>query len=209
MPLILSSVFCLHRPSLQMISLHFVAVTITQGQLIRQQMKILSECSVFFFFRLPLAALNANCQMKYSHIAAKHTSMAFCCKRNFQEWPLRDDIIAIMIHSCDLTAPVAVQCWAGIANQLSLCLQYLICLGPWFFPRIFWIPQAAVWLSWRDDAREIPLHQLTAWVTMRFQIRFWDNPAFHPSAHGLPHWGFWPCTQASQWEQFYLWCFIY
>lgn len=84
---------------------------------------------VFFFFHLPLAALHANWQMKYSHFAAKHTSMAFCCKRNFQEWPLRDDIIAIMIHSCDLTAPVALHCWSGIANQLSLCLQYLIFAG--------------------------------------------------------------------------------
>lgn len=68
--------------------------------------------------------------MKYSHFADKHTSMAFCCKRNFQEWPLRDDIIAIMIHSHDLTAPVAVQCRSGVDNQLPLCLQYLICWGP-------------------------------------------------------------------------------
>lgn len=40
-PLILSSVFRLHRLGLQTVSLHFVAVTITQGQLIRQQMKTL------------------------------------------------------------------------------------------------------------------------------------------------------------------------
>lgn len=47
--LALSSVFCSHRPRLQMISLHSVAVTITQGQLIRQLMKTRPECSGVFF----------------------------------------------------------------------------------------------------------------------------------------------------------------
>lgn len=38
----------------------------------------------FFIFCLPLAALHANCQMKYSHSAPKHVSMAFAVNAIFR-----------------------------------------------------------------------------------------------------------------------------
>lgn len=91
--------------------------------------------------------------------------MAFCCKRNFQEWPPGDDIIAIMIHPCDLTAPVAVQCWSGIVNQLSRCLQYLICWGPGSFHEFSGdlkqqigspgetMPERYLSISWQHESR--------------------------------------------------------
>lgn len=69
--------------------LHFVAVTITQGQVIRQRFKTLFACGMLLFlFCLPLAALHANCRVKYRRCAREHVSMVFNRKGNFLEWLL-------------------------------------------------------------------------------------------------------------------------
>lgn len=93
---------------------------------------------------------------------------------------------------CDLTAPVVSQRYnAVVAKFISfffLGFNFLL------------ISSCSRSVLFGRQCQTDTSQELTAWVMMRYHMRFGDNPALHASAHRLSNRGFLLCTQTSHSE---------